>query len=151
MRTTPSVIVQRVKQAWSDTGVVLRPGVKEANIREFEQRYHVQMPADLVQYFLMVDGMNEGDTDEHDIRFWPLAEVRPAAEELDDGDPNVLRGYFVFSDYSVWAHSYAIRLSDSQRNEVVILGGDTPILVAPSFVEFLVLYTQQPQRLFKRA
>jgi hypothetical protein len=144
----PTLVDELVKR-WHGSGAAIRPGNVRANVIAFERERGVELPADLVEYFVRVDGMAEGSWDEHCIRFWPLAEMKTVVQELGD-DPSVAyRDYFVFADYSLWAHAYAIRLDS--KNDVVIVGGDKPIRVASSFTDFVEKYLTQPMSLFPSA
>jgi SMI1 / KNR4 family (SUKH-1) len=103
------------------------------------------LPDDLREYFLLVNGMDINMTDEDLIRFWPLEEVKSISEgasEYSDQaylpDPYSI---FMFADYCIWSHTYAIRLSSCEkRNEVYAIGGKSPIFLAGSFTEFATLY-----------
>ena len=92
-----------VRRAWAAAGIAEREGVTDADIRAFENRYGVRLPNDLAQYFKTVDGMNDGEYDDHPIHFWPLSKVRPVTAELSGADPVPYAGLFVFADYSLWA------------------------------------------------
>ena len=146
MTSRASMLISMVKNAWKKSGVALRSGVTEANIKAFEQSYGIRLPADIAEYFRSADGMDESDVDEHTIRFWPLSEVRPVLEEIPSASADLFGGYFVFADYSMWAHGYAVHLNDG--TDVIIVGGDRPITVASSFGDFLELYMNQPEKLF---
>lgn len=64
--------------------------------------------------------------DEHLIRFLPLVEIRPVNETgLSIGSE-----LFVFADYSLSAHEYAIRLSEDAPNVVALIHGDKSRVVA---------------------
>jgi len=107
-------------------------GVSETALAAFEHEFSVSLPPDLRDYFLAVDGMPEDETDEEMIRFWKLEEVKA----LPTGAPNYAsadyidnpESLFLFADYSLWAHAYAIRLlaAPSDRNEIFIIGGEYP-------------------------
>lgn len=82
MKRDSASLIAEMKRGRTVSGIASRPGVAEADVREFAQRYGIRMSAALAEYFQAVDGMNAGDADENLIRFWPLVEVRPAALEL---------------------------------------------------------------------
>jgi hypothetical protein len=136
-----------VRAKWEQNGAALRAGATEAEIGAFERKQGVELPEDVADFFRAVDGMNEGDCDELGVRFWSLDELRPVVDELPAADGDTFKGYFVFGDYSMWAHGYAVRL-DRMANDVVLVGGETAVTIAPSFREFLELYLSQPGRLF---
>jgi hypothetical protein len=136
-----------VKAEWKRHGAELRAGVNDAEISAFESKQGVELPADVADFFRAVDGMSEGDCDKQGVRFWSLDELRPVVEELPGANDERFKGYFVFGDYSMWAHGYAVRL-DGMANDVILVGGQNPVAVAPSFREFIQLYLTQPDRLF---
>ena len=145
-----SSVFDEVKRVWAAAGVTIRRGVADADIRAFEKRFDVQLPDDVTRYLRTVDGMNDGEFDEHYIHFWPLSKWGPVTEELGEADPAVHAGLFVFADYSVWAHAYAIRLVKLGTNDVVIVSGGTPIRIAGSLSEFLVAYLREPESVFRK-
>ena len=142
-----NLTLERVREAWTKAGSPGRPGLAEEDVQRFERRLGVRIPDDMRSYLLFMDGMSEGECDEQGIRFWPLSEVKPALEELPEGDARLLSNYFVFADYSLWTHGYAVRLTIG-RSDVVIVGGAVPIQVSSSFAEFLRTYVETPERLF---
>jgi hypothetical protein len=90
--------------------------------------------------------MAPDEIDDGMIRFWMLEEVAPlpdGAPQYSDGEyvknPETL---FLFADYSIWAHAYAIRLGRTtlDSNEVVIIGYKSPKLISDSFSEFVETY-----------
>jgi hypothetical protein len=133
---------------WRDAGLQLEATTR-SGVEDFERRNRLELPSEFAAFYEAQNGMPDGVYDAHDIRFWPLTEVRAAAEELHQAG-NALDGYYVFADYSLWAHAYAIRLS-GLPDDVVIVGGDAPIQVAPSFASFLEKYVYDPPSLFPGA
>ncbi|MDX2206350.1 MAG: SMI1/KNR4 family protein [Gemmatimonadales bacterium] len=141
-------LVAEITKRWRASGLAPRPGVSEEQFRDFEERHRVRFPDDLKEYFRTVDGMDDGEWDEHLIRFWPLAMMRPVVAVLPELNRTAYDGYFVFADYSAWAHGYAVRMA-AGGNEVAIVGGDDPIRIAPSFGDFLRGYLQRSEVLFR--
>lgn len=148
MAFASSDLVIELANEWAGAMTSLRRGVTRQQLEEFERRHHVRVPAEFAGYLSTVDGMNLGESDRHDIRFWPLAEIRSVLTELPDADPGQFEHYFIFADYCLWCHAYAIRLSEETRNDVVIVGGDSPITVGGSFADFLRHYVRSPEKLF---
>jgi hypothetical protein len=147
------MIGTELKNRWLSRGLEVNPGVSKEKLSQFESRYQVSLPADLRDYFLTVDGMAEGVTDDALIRFWSLNEVKPIpAEAPEFARPSYIReaeSLFVFADYSIWAHAYAIRLSSSTENAnpIVVIGGEKPIKVFDSFSDLVSSYLIDPDRL----
>ena len=91
--------------------------------------------------------MDEAVYDRHFIRFWQLAEIVPAAGQLENTDAIAYAGYFVFADWSISAHEYAVH---SENGGVALIGGPQPTVIASSFSVFLDLYLNDPDALFGR-
>ena len=137
---------ENLKRYWASHNVEINAGVSEADLKTFEDKYGVVLPDDLREYFRCVNGMAPDEIDDGMIRFWMLEEVAPLPEgapQYSDGEyvknPETL---FLFADYSIWAHAYAIRLGRTtlDSNEVVIIGYKSPKLISDSFSEFVETY-----------
>lgn len=80
------------------------------------------------------------------IRFWMLKEINPLPQGAPQySDPDYVQNpetLFLFADYSIWAHAYAIRLGkeSSGSNEVVIIGYESPKSISTSFSRFVDTY-----------
>lgn len=136
----------RLKKHWALHNVEINPGASEADLRSFEAIYRVVLPNDLRDYFWCVNGMPQYVVDEAMIRFWMLEELKPLTEgALQYSDPAYIHrpeSLFLFADFSIWSHAYAIRLESSsiQSNEIVVVGYKTPVVLVPSFSEFVDRY-----------
>ena len=137
---------ESLKRHWSSHDVEINAGVSEAELKAFEQKYGVVLPDDLRDYFRCVNGMPPDVVDDGMMRFWMLEEIEPlpqGAPQYSDGtyvqNPETL---FLFADYSIWAHAYAIRLGKRalESNEVVIIGYESPKSVSESFSRFVDTY-----------
>ena len=138
-------LLAEVERRWRQQGLKLAPRPSESALRDFEARFRVQCPEDFATYLLTLGGMPDGTWDEHLIRFWPLAEIRPAAAVT---NPTVYADYFVFADYSISAHEYGIRLLIPPRPDVALIGGPNLQTIAPTFEKFLTVYLSDPRSLF---
>lgn len=87
------------------------------------------------------------------IRFWMLKQLKPlpqGAPQFSDASyiahPESL---FLFADYSIWAHAYAIRLGrvPLHSHEVIIIGYESPVTIAQCFSEFVDQYLTDKDRL----
>ena len=142
-----------LKNHWLSQGLELNPGVSRQELTAFESMYQVSLPSDLRDYFLNVNGMAEGVTDNALIRFWSLNEVKPIPEEAPDyADPSCIQeaqSFFLFADYCIWSHAYAIRLSSNYEasNPVIIIGIEPPIQMFHSFSELVSSYLSDPETL----
>lgn len=133
---------ESLKRHWSSHNIEINAGVSEVELKAFEGKYGVVLPDDLRDYFRCVNGMPPDVVDDGMIRFWMLGEMKP----LPQGAPKYSvssyvknpESLFLFADYSIWAHAYAIRLESvpSPSNEIIIIGYKSPVLISHSFSEF---------------
>jgi len=131
------IIGESLKQFWLRYDIKLRRGASEVELREFEQKYNVLLPEDLKDYFSTVDGFADSGVDENVIYFLPLEEVVSLSEAW-SRKPEA-SSYFIFADYSISCHVYAICLTNSLTlgNPVFIAYDETPKQIAGSFTEFV--------------
>lgn len=134
-----------LKNHWLSQGIEVNPGISKEELSAFESKYQVSLPTDLRDYFQTVDGMAHGFTDNAQIRFWSLNEVKPIPEEAPDfSDPSYIEeaeSLFLFADYCIWSHAYAIRLSSTEAsNPIIIIGYETPSRIFDSFSELVSSY-----------
>lgn len=137
---------ESLKRHWSSHDVEINAGVSEAELKAFEEKYGVVLPDGLRDYFRCVNGMPADVVDDGMMRFWMLEEIEPlpqGAPQYSDGtyiqNPETL---FLFADYCLWAHAYAIRLGNRvlELNEVIIIGYESPKLISDSFSSFVDTY-----------
>lgn len=146
-------LLSRLLAFWATHGVQAKPGTDKAELLTFQSANGIVLPEDMSQYFLHVNGMIENEMDPlYHLRFWSLLELKPVVDEIDLPiyASDKYRLCYVFADYSLWSHAYAIHLSNdrSHLNEVLAVGGETPKMVAHSFAEFVQLYLDRPEAIF---
>ena len=120
------------------------PPISSTALKDFENRFRVSVQEDFATYLLTFGGMPLGSLDEELFRFWSFDEICPATEAM---NLESYADYFTFADYSISALEYGVRLSKSAPNDVAIFGWHTPIIIAHSFTEFLMLYLSDPMSL----
>jgi hypothetical protein len=151
---------QAVRQHWQTAGVDARPGVAPADLDAFERQNGIRLPDEIRAFYAEADGMPPGAWDEDLFSFWPLANVGPVPGLLAGcrGIPDYggieralpdAASHFVFADYSIWVHVYAVRLSPdplAATPVVCIAGGDYWEVLTSSFGEFVRLYAEGPRQ-----
>ena len=146
-----AMIGAKLKNHWVSRGVEVNPGVSAEELEAFESKYQVVLPADLRDYFLTVDGMVEGVMDQGCFNFWSLKAVKPIPEDSPNYSDRYIkdaRSFFVFADFLIWSHAYAVRLSSTDApNTIFMIGGETPIRMFDSFSEFVSVYLSDPDGL----
>jgi hypothetical protein len=137
---------ESLKRHWSSHNVHINAGVSKAGLDSFEATHCVVLPEDLRDYFFCVNGMPPDVVDDGMIRFWMLEELQPLPQGAPVfSDPSYIQNpesLFLFADYSIWTHAYAIRLGSipMQSNEVVIIGYNSPVAICNCFSEFVDRY-----------
>ena len=130
---------------WERREIRNQTGAAEADIVAFEAKYGVKLPPIVRRYFSELNGTKVGELgmdDEYLIGFWHLEHVRPMKEECPEFVTTEEPNLFIFADYSIWAHGYAIRLASAEDAETAIflIGGNRPLRIARTFEEFLQKY-----------
>ena len=135
-------IGESLKQFWSQQGVKLKLGASEIEIFAFENKYNIRLPEDLKVYFSTVNGFDNSDVDEEFITFLPLEEIEPLS--INWSQVAEAKSYFIFADYSISCHVYAIKLTIDTKfdNPIFIDFNDnkSPTQIADSFSEFAQSY-----------
>jgi|SRR5689334_21046971 len=149
--------LRKLKNHWLSHDVKVNAGVSEASLAAFEDKFNVFLPSDLYDYFRTMNGMAQDVTDDDSIRFWMLEEITTLPTGASDyASRNYIdnpESLFLFADYSLWAHAYAIRLFPHSRlrNDIFIVGGDYPILLFRSFGELIDSYLNNKQLMFSQS
>lgn len=131
----------QLAQRWKAAQLKIRGGASAKQLSQFENQFDAKLGPDIRAYFQAVDGMEKNEMDADHIRFWPLAEVKPL-------DAEQYRDYYLFADYLLWSHIYAVDLSPVGSGGIVLVGGKEPRRVASSFAEFVRLYLEKPKAIF---
>ncbi|MDT4969188.1 MAG: / family [Acidobacteriota bacterium] len=142
-------IGQTLKHHWLERDIKLNQGASEEELATFEATHNVRLPGDLRSYFAAANGFDGSEhwmADRDLITFLSLDEAKPVSQvlPLDIND----NSYFVFADYSLSAHFYAIQLSSGLEHSgtVAVFNGDVPIKVADSFSEFAEGYMKHKNK-----
>lgn len=151
-------LAERLKNYWASIGAAARSGVDLSTIESFESHYDVRIPDDFRDYVSTIDGFEDGDWDNEMISFWPLHCVKSVPEALTPfaGVPDYSRiasrlrdasSYFVFADFLIWSHVYAIRLgkTGSDKSPILWICGSKYYSAAESFSDFLMMYLDNPE------
>jgi len=154
-------VIDKLRTHWHWNRLTFRSGTSPESIEEFEAKYNVTLPADLRLYHLQLDGMEESHTDNESFAFLPLSKIKSVPEELAAfaGIPNYseitaklpdARHCFVFVDFLILSHVYAIRLSADANTQTPVfwICGSFWKEVAPSFSRFIELYLTDINSLF---
>ena len=147
----------RIIEFWKLSQLEIRPGVPLADIDAFKSRHGVALPTDFLEYLRIVDGSSDGDMDNAYFRFWPLSEVTPVHEELNERDGVIYPDRFaypdcfVFADYCINCWLYAIKLTSdpaSSGSVYRVTANNNPgEKMANSFKEFMESYARNPDNI----
>jgi hypothetical protein len=136
-------LLELVRARWTASGLGPSRGASATEIAALEARYSVRLSPEVREYFAELNGPREGrDAMDNDtIAWWRLDEVRSLLDE-GDGDLPDAGNCFVFADYLIRSHDFAIRLGPDPRApaQIVINCGHPLIQAAPSLPAFLEGY-----------
>jgi hypothetical protein len=140
-------LIDSLRQDWEAQGIANLQLPTSRDLADFEARHGVRLPADLADYFLRVNGTREGRCGMEDgdlISFWHLDQIETLAViSPEDPTPQADR-LFVFADWSIEAHAWAVRLSDDVATAAPVVITYCPAQeVASSFEEFLRGYLER--------
>jgi hypothetical protein len=63
-------LLERVIKQWTAEDIPILPGVEDAEIARFENRYGVKLPVDMRQFYQTVNGMGDYFDGEWFLRIW---------------------------------------------------------------------------------
>jgi len=134
-----------LKTRWLRQGIKLRRGATESETTAYEAKYDVCLPEDMREFFAVVNGFDNRNGEEVDsdmITFFSLEEIKPL-NASDWGIASRAESFFVFADWSISAHVYAVRLlKDCTASGPVVVVYDSLVKVADSFAEFMQAYLE---------
>lgn len=121
-------------------GVRLREPATADEVRAFEQRNGVCIPADMSAYVRTLNGTLDMDPDL--FLFWPLSAFSLSAVQNNEK-------LFVFADYSISAAEYVVSMSSERglHSTIYTFDGQTHRVIAQSLCEFTDLYMRDPHSL----
>lgn len=139
-------LVRRVVAHWQQSRAAPEPGAATSELSAFEAHYGVRLPPAFAALWRTANG-NHGD--QNLTRFWPLGEIHRLSDEEGPSDtvsPADAESLFVFADYLIFSHLYAVRLTaDGQDAEVWwVLSPTERAEIAPTFESFLREYAADP-------
>jgi hypothetical protein len=155
-----NLLTERLRNYWSSTGVNLCSGASRQALKSFESTYGIRLPEDFHDFISTIDGMEDGYSDNNMVSFWPIDGIKSVPEKLITfaGIPDYSRianrlrepdSYFVFADFLIWSHVYAIKLRSKlgEKNQVLWICGSEYRKIAESFSDFLQRYLDDPESL----
>ncbi len=149
MKPAIEPILNKIKQKWRKQNILYGKEATNSDILRFEKEHQITFSAQLKEYFLQVNGMNEYTTgDENGFAFWSLDRLSLFQKDKHNPRYNAYLGDFViFVDYLVWCWAYA--MPTNGRPEVLLVGGNQPVKVADTLFEFFELYMIDSEKLYR--
>lgn len=125
--------------------IPINQGMGEEEVNCFEKKHKITLPSSFKQYIHIVNGMFNGQTDDHLISFLSLEMIEQESniETLPGNEVEL-----IFAEYSIYCHWYVLRFSRSGINDVVV--GTNGVLekhIADSFEDFMIKYLTNPERI----
>lgn len=155
-----SYIGEKIRDHWISIEIDIRPGVSQETIQAFQAQYNISVPKDFQDFYRVVDGMEEGESDDRMFRILPLESIKPVTEEIIQfrGIPDYSKikdklphpnQYFVFGEYMINLYVYAIKLSSDPlaASPIIWICGSQWRIIATTFSEFSEKYLVNPDEL----
>ena len=140
-------IGDRLEAYWKTQSIEPPVGVSEDRLRQFENRFSMNLLLDIRNYFLRINGMgSRNEVDDDFFSFGPSEDVVPASEISEEEFIEDRSSNFVFADHSIELFSFAIHLGSSESffHPVIAIHSDPgeyrTSMVARSFSEFVERY-----------
>ncbi len=136
-------IYHRLAQYWRDAEVSVNPPLTCSQIAQFESRRGVKLPSDFKDCLSVVDGMQEGQTDENMMSFLSLKllDENTQWQRSENEDVNL-----VFAEFLIYSHVYVLRISAGGGTSAVLARDGTHELhLADSFEQFVASYLADPE------
>jgi hypothetical protein len=144
-------LLNKMAHEWRVAGLAASASsVTQRDLDDAQRRLGVRVPDDVATYFQTVNGMLPDVYDRHDLRFWALDELQPVGVILKGIGGSSYKDYVVFADYSLFAHAYAILPGPKEVEQVALVGGQQPIRIASSFMDFIDNYVNNTELLFPK-
>ena len=132
-------------------GVAMRQPTNQRSIDAFGLRFGKHLPAAMGELLLSADGSAES-LDRRGFRLWPLEDIAPLKDTCFFDEAVGQRGYewFVFADYMVSSHGYAVDLGSKEYGAVFLVDGAAWHGVAKGIEEFVIRMIHEPDVLLVR-
>jgi hypothetical protein len=100
-------VIDRVVTRWRADGIGPNPGATAATIDRLEQQIGTRLPVDVHTFFALVDGFEDGCTDDYLLSFWSIdkiisetADIHRSGYRIDQRDTPIadflINSWFVF-------------------------------------------------------
>lgn len=135
-----NALLEQLREHWLAQNIEISGGASEEEVAAFERKHGVALPPLFREYVRELNGMAGSASDDHFIAFWPLARIQNVAQHnYREYQGDDAQQYFIFADYSIESHHYAIRLSpDAAALAPTAFIYHKAELEVASFEEFLV-------------
>ena len=135
-------------------------GSTDAELRVLQEQLQVNLPADLAEYFLLINGTG-GEYTKNMFEFYSINNFKNIKVYYEDweGIPSYNKAcsnlvgcenYFCFANSNFHSYAYAIYLSNelSESGKVYTICGEDYREISTSFNEFLALYMNDSEDLY---
>jgi len=148
--------LELLKKNFVENSVNVTPSNIE-EIKIFQKKYNVEIPQDLRNYYLDINGSGNG-TLNNLYEFYSIHRTKKIHEELINwkGVPdysklnfNGMENIFVFGAYEFNLYAFGIELHQnlSQNRIFILCGGDFNV-IADNFTAFVDLYLNRPEEIY---
>ena len=75
-------VIQRVLRDWCLQRVEVNQGASPEDLHRLEQMLAMPLPEDIRLYFILADGMTDGEADAHQLSFWSIDKILREREDM---------------------------------------------------------------------
>jgi hypothetical protein len=140
-------LCEQLRTTWLEAGISVNDGASQTRIEAFERTRNITLPTAFKNYLLTVNGMKDGEIDEHFISFLSIDAIdqEDVPHQLSTNEIDI-----VFAEFLIYSHYYVLRFTRSGE-EISILAGDGEHekTLANCFDECVSLYLRDPIKMAK--
>jgi len=81
-------VIERLVEQWRSARVQLEPPASDSDLKSLAEALSAPLPADLVAFYELANGMPDLEYDAHEVSFWSIAKILAVREIRSGADPN---------------------------------------------------------------
>jgi len=136
--------IERVVTRWRTDGIGPNPGATPATIARLEHQVGTRLPDDVRSFFALVDGIEDGYTDEYLLGFWAIDKIIDKTADLHRDGHQIDPLDTPIADFLINSWFVFLRRLAEGRVGVWVEG---PRLEFPSLASFFERYEEDPESL----
>jgi hypothetical protein len=104
--------IERLVQHWRSAGVPLEPPASDSDLGALAQALAAPLPADVVAFYKLANGMPDLEYDVHEVSFWSIPKILAEQERRSGNDPNGPFSDLAIADFLINSWFFNLRVRD---------------------------------------